>query len=134
MKRFCNRRSTPKIIHSDNAGEFIQGKNIIKNVFEDLNTYKTHQKLQDELSITWYHAPRKAPSHSGVIERIVGTIKKPLIKTLQGAILTETEFYTILTDIEACVNSRPLAKLSENADDGNLSCITPSHLIIGKTL
>ena len=92
MKRFCNRRSTPKIIHSDNAGEFIQGKNIIKSAFDDLNTYKTHQKLQDELSITWYHAPSKAPSHSGVIERIVGTIKKPLIKTLQGAILTETEF------------------------------------------
>ena len=134
LKRFCNRRSTPKIIHSDNAGEFIQGKNIIKGVFEKLNTYKTHQKLQDELSITWYHAPSKAPSHSGVIERIVGTIKKPLIKTLQGAVLTETEFYTILTDIEACINSRPLAKLSENADDNNLSCITPSHLIIGKTL
>ena len=44
MKRFCNRRATPKIIHSDNAGEFIQGKNIIKSVFDDLNTYKTHQK------------------------------------------------------------------------------------------
>ena len=42
LKRFCNRRSTPKIIHSDNAGEFIQGKNIIKGVFEKLNTYKTH--------------------------------------------------------------------------------------------
>ena len=36
--------------------------------------------------------------------------------------------------MEACINSRPLAKLSENADDENLSCITPSHLIIGKTL
>ena len=75
MKRFCNRRSTPKIIHSDNAGEFIQGKNIIKNVFNDLNTYKTHQKLHDDLSITWYHALSKSPSHSGVIEQIVGTIK-----------------------------------------------------------
>ena len=134
MKRFCNRRSTPKSIHSDNAGEFIQGKNIITNVFDDLNTYKTHQKLQDELSITWYHSPSRAPHHSGVIERIVGTIKKPLIKTLQGSILTETEFYTILTDVEASVNSRPLAKLSENADDGNISCITPNHLILGKSL
>ena len=80
MKRFCNRRSTPKSIHSDNAGEFIQGKNIITNVFDDLNTYKTHQKLQDELSITWYHSPSRAPQHSGVIERIVGTIKKTLNK------------------------------------------------------
>lgn len=134
MKRFCNRRSTPKSIHSDNAGEFIQGKNIRTNVFDDLNTYKTHQKLQDELSITWYHSPSRAPQHSGVIERMVGTIKKPLIKTLQGPILTETEFYTILIDVEASVNSRPLAKLCENADDGNISCITPNHLILGKSL
>ena len=29
MKRFCNRWSNPKIVHSDNTGEFIQGKNII---------------------------------------------------------------------------------------------------------
>ena len=49
LKRFCNRRSTPTTIHSDNAGEFICGKNTIKNVFEQLNTYKTHQKLQEEL-------------------------------------------------------------------------------------
>ena len=75
MKRFCNRRSTPKIIHSDNAGEFIQGKNIIKNVFNNLNTYETHQKLHDDLSITWHHAPSKSSSHSGVIEQIVSTIK-----------------------------------------------------------
>ena len=85
-------------------------------------------------SITWYHAPNKSPSHSGVIERIVGAIRKPLIKTLQGAILTETKINAILTDIEACINSRPLAKSSKNTDDENLSCITPSHQIIEKTL
>ena len=129
MKRFCNRRSTPRIIHSDNAGEFIQGKNDIKNVFEDLNTYTTHQKLQDELSITWFHSPSRAPKHSGVIERIISTIKKTLMKTLQGSILGETELYTILTDVEASVNTRPLVKLPESADNENISCIAPNHLI-----
>ena len=81
MERFCNRRSVPKIKHSDNAGEFIQGNNIIKTVFDDLNTHETNQKLHDDLSIPWYHAPSKLPSHSGLIERIVGTIQKPLINT-----------------------------------------------------
>ena len=132
MKHLFNRRWTPIIVHSDNAGKFILGKNIIKNVFDDLNTYNTHQKQHDELSITWYHAPSKAPSPSGVIERMVGTINTPLIKTLQGAILTETEFYTIIKHIEACITSWPLAKLSDYADDESLSCITPCHLIIGK--
>ena len=31
-----------------------------KNDFEDFNTYKTHLKLQDELSVTWYHIPNRA--------------------------------------------------------------------------
>ena len=75
MKCFCNRQSNPKLIHSGNAGEFIQGKNIIKNVFNDLSSYETHQKLHVDLSITWYLAPSISPSHSGVIERIVDTIK-----------------------------------------------------------
>ena len=55
---------------------------LIKNVFNDLNTYETHQKLQYDLSITLYHAPSKSPSHSGVIEGSVSTIKKSSIKTL----------------------------------------------------
>lgn len=128
IKCFCNRCSNPKIIHSHNTGEFIQGKSIIRGVIEDLSTYKTHQTLQDGPSITWYHAPSKSPSHSGVIERIVHNITNPLIKTLRGAILTETEFFTTLTDIEACINSRPLAKLSENIDDTSITCIKTKSL------
>ena len=134
LKRFCNRRSTPSTIHSDNAGEFICGKNTINNVFEQLNTYKTHQKLQDELQITWYHSPSRSPSHNGVIESIVKITKQPLYKCLNGRILSEMDFYTLLTDIEATLNSRPLAGISENADDGNILPITPSHLIIGRSL
>ena len=134
MKGFCNRRYTPKIVHCTYAGGFIHRKNIIKNGFNSLNTYKPHQKLHDDLSITWYHAPNKSPSQSSVTERILGTIKKPLIKTLQSAILTKTELYTILTGIDACIDSQQLEKLSENANDESLSCMTPSHLIIGKTL
>ena len=48
--------------------------------------------------------------------------------------MTANEFTTILTDVEATVNSRPLASLSENADDGNILVLTPNHLLHGKTL
>ena len=44
------------------------------------------------------------------------------------------DFYTLLTDIEATLNSRPLAGISQNADDGNILPITPSHLIIDRSL
>ena len=36
-------------------------------------------------------------------------------------LLTETEFYTVLTEVEASVNVRPLSRTSENPDDKNIS-------------
>ena len=40
--------------------------------------------------------------------------------------------YTILTDIEAALNQRPLTYLG--SDPKNLQAITPSHLAIGRAL
>ena len=61
-------------------------------------------------------------------------IKKPLYNSLNGRTLTVNEFTTLLTDVEACVNSRPLGAISESPDDGNVIVLTPNHLLHGKTL
>ena len=62
LKRFSNRRARPNIIHSDNAGEYVSGRNTIQEVFRVLNTERTHQRLQDELKLSWYLAPPRSPS------------------------------------------------------------------------
>ena len=134
IKRFSNRRGMPKTIHSDNAKEIIQAKNNIKDLYQKLNTAETHRQLAIKYGITWYHSPDKSPRHNGVVERLVQTIKKPFYKTLNCKIMTETELYTILTDVEASTNMRPLTATSEGVDDNNLLPITPSHLIIGQPL
>ena len=134
IKRMTNRRSMPKIIHSDNAAEIVKGKKHIKSLYEKLNTAATHKELMTKFQITWYHSSERSPQHNGVIERIVQTVKKPLYKVLDGKILTETEMNTLLTDCEAASNMRPLSATSESADDDNLIPITPSHLILGKAL
>lgn len=46
--------------------------------------------------------------------------------------LTYEEFSTLLTQIEAIINSRPIIPLSEDPDD--LSYLTPSHFLIGTSL
>ena len=48
--------------------------------------------------------------------------------------MTETELYTILTEVEASTNMRPLTATSEGVDDNNILPITPAHLIIGQPL
>ncbi|KOC58844.1 hypothetical protein WH47_01706 [Habropoda laboriosa] len=40
--------------------------------------------------------------------------------------------YTLLTQIEACLNSRPLCPLSDDPTD--LSPLTPGHFLIGESL
>ena len=46
--------------------------------------------------------------------------------------LTFEEFNTLLTEVEACVNSRPLVDPSSHPGDGHP--LTPGHFIIGEPL
>ncbi len=95
LKRFSNSSGSTSIIQSDNAEEYVSRRNTIQDVFRDLNTERIHQKLQYELKLTWYLTPPKSPSHSGVRERLLTTIKNPLSKCLMDKLLTEIEFYTV---------------------------------------
>ena len=51
LKRFTNRRSTPKIFMTDNAMNFIKGKSTIQSMFDRQNNTKTHQRLGEELKM-----------------------------------------------------------------------------------
>lgn len=60
-------------------------------------------------------------------------IKKHHIqRTVKDTLLTYEEYATLLTQIEATLNSRPLEPLSDDPDD--LSVLTPSHFLIGKSI
>lgn len=48
------------------------------------------------------------------------------------ATLTYEEMATLLTQIEACLNSRPLSALSDDPED--ISALTPGHFLIGSSL
>ena len=62
---------------------------------------------------------------------IVQTIKRSLRKILRRSSATYDELSTIVVEIEAVVNSRPLCYLySDEVDE----VITPSHLLMGRRL
>ena len=60
------------------------------------------------------------------------SFKVHLKRVVGDARLTYEELATVLTQIEACLNSRPLAALPE-PDDG-LEVLTPGHFLIGRPL
>ncbi|CAG7823802.1 unnamed protein product [Allacma fusca] len=49
-----------------------------------------------------------------------------------NTLLNYEEFYTVLAQIEACVNSRPISPLSSSPDD--FLALTPGHFLIGGPL
>ena len=62
---------------------------------------------------------------------MVQSVKRNLRKTLKNAQLNYEELITVLTEVEAVINSRPLTYLySDNVNQA----LTPAHLIYGKRL
>lgn len=68
----------------------------------------------------------------GIWEAAVKSTKYHLRRVLGDASLTYEEMYTLLVEIEACLNSRPLIPLSNDKND--YQPLTPAHFLIGDSL
>lgn len=131
FKRMCARRGTPKHMYSDNGTNFIgAAKTLTQEYKQALKLYVDNAFLNDiaELGIKWHFNAPSWPSGGGLWEAAVASMKKHLKKVIGHQILTFEEFSTLLTQIEACLNSRPLYALTENIDDHPL---TPGHFLTG---
>ena len=80
-----------------------------------------------ERMIEWRFNLAKAPWSGGFFELMVKSTKRQL----GNARLTYEEFMTVLTEVEAVLNSRPLTYVyAEDVEEP----LTPSHLLIGEIL
>ena len=57
----------------------------------------------------------------------MGSVKRCLRKVLGNASLTQDELTTVLVEVEATLNSRPLTYQHEEIDS---QILTPSHLLV----
>jgi len=87
-------------------------------------------RIQDFLATegcTWNFIPPHGPHFGGLWEAAVKSMKYHLTRTLGSHVATYEELCTLLTEIEACRNSRPLCALSD--DPFNPTYMSPGHLI-----
>ncbi|VEN58681.1 unnamed protein product [Callosobruchus maculatus] len=130
FRRFTSRRGFCSYIVSDNGTTFVGASKELKQFL-----LKQECEISERLAtdgIKWTFIPPRSPHFGGLWEAAIKTVKHHLKRTIGETRLTFEEFYTVLTQIEACVNSRPLYPLSDDPSDP--SPLTPAHFIIGETL
>ncbi|KAJ0169216.1 hypothetical protein K1T71_015292 [Dendrolimus kikuchii] len=79
------------------------------------------------MKIEWNFNAPSWPSAGGLWEAAVKSLKYHLRRVLGDQKLTYEEFTTLLSQLEACLNSRPLTTLTEDPQD--LDYLTPSQFL-----
>jgi hypothetical protein len=134
LKRFISRRGCCQFIYSDNATTFVGGQRELQHIYELISSKETETVIQNLLTknhITWKFIPPRSPHFGGLWESAVRSIKYHIKRVIGAQILTFEEYYTILTQIEYCLNSRPLIPMSNDPND--LLTLTPNHFLLGDT-
>lgn len=119
FNRFISRRGACYDIHSDQGTNFVGAHNMLQRLAAEAGTSS---------GIRWHFNPPSAPHFNGLAEAGVKSIKTHLSRVVGEQVLTYEEFYTLLTKVEAILNSRPLSPTSPDPND--LLPLTPAHFLI----
>ena len=128
FRKFAGRRSLPRMMISDNGSTYLSAAEELKSLME-------LPEIKEELSrrgVTWKFIPKRAPWYGGFWERLVGLTKTTIKKVLGRRHVSLRTLETIVVEIEAVLNNRPLTFVSSEASDPEP--LTPSYLLYGRRI
>ena len=116
LTKFISRRGCPSLIISDNGSVFKsdETQTFIANKF-----------------IKWKFNLESAPWWGGMWERLVGSVKRCIKKMVGIRKINYVELQTLLFEIEAVLNNRPIC---DDYDDDMNDVLSPNHLLYGRRI
>ena len=129
LRRFRARRGNPKVIRSDNGTNFVGAERELREALQKLDQLRITNELSAN-SIEWKFNPPIAPWMGGAMESMVKLTKRALRSTMKDRMFTEESLHTLLLEVEATLNSRPLTSVSDDLND--FEALTPNHFLLGR--
>jgi hypothetical protein len=132
LKRFIARRGLTDYPYSDNGSNFVGASRVLKAFFQSEEFLRQVHDYAAETQFQWHFIPTNSLHFGGLWEAGVKSLKYYCKGTVSKTLLTFEEFSTFVTQIEACLNSRPLIALSSYPNYP--SYLSLGHFLIGSPL
>ncbi|XP_075990340.1 uncharacterized protein LOC142985992 [Anticarsia gemmatalis] len=132
FRRFVSRRGRCNHMWSDQGRNFVGANKELKDAWKEARL-EFEGDIVDILAkdgTQWHFIPAYSPNFGGLWEAGVKSMKYHLKRVLNSH-MTFEEFSTLLCQIEACLNSRPLCPI-DDSDTENIDVLTPGHFLIGE--
>lgn len=75
--------------------------------------------------MTWNFSSPAAPHQGGIWERLIGMVKRVPSSVLKQKTPDDEGLQTILCEVEAMLNDRPITRMSDD-----LEALTPNHILL----
>lgn len=135
LSRFISRRGRCSDIYSDCGTNFVGAAAELRKIINSIKSQTSREQVTNftaSMEVNFHFNPPSAPHFGGLWESAVKSAKHHLRRVIGELVLTLPEFITLVTRVEAILNSRPLTQLS--SDPRDLSVLTPGHFLIGEPM
>ncbi|XP_071055024.1 uncharacterized protein [Onthophagus taurus] len=132
-KRFTGRRGICNCLYSDCGSNLVGADRELRSLFSAASgEFRRMANLLIGDGTSWKFNSPASPHFGGKWEAGIKSVKTHLRKVVGSSLLTYEEFSTVLIQIEAVLNSRPLSAMSD--DPNSYEVLTPAHFLIGEAL
>ena len=132
LRRFLAMRGPARVLRCDRGTNFIGGNSEMKQATRELDQQKLERFLTMQ-GCDWKFNPPHASHFGGAWERQIGTIRRVLdamLAKLGSPQLTHELLVTLMGEVSAIVNARPIAAVPTDVDDP--TPLSPSSLLTMK--
>ena len=127
LRRFMSLYGQPKRMKSDKGTNFVGAASELREMLKQWRNDNLQRNIItdfcNEHAIEWTFSTPAAPHHNGSVEAMVKSVKTALNKIVKTHVLSEEEYRTVLAQVTACVNSRPLWPSTDDSLDQPITCV-----------